>query len=213
MISKILKLLKFNHRSLKYLQGSYSQFGEDFFLRHYFSNHKNGVFIDVGAYHPYKFSNMEYLRSQLGWKGVNIEPQYDNYKLLEKETEDINLNCLVSNRKGKVLFKIDGVCSSIAEGENVENTVSVESKRLEDIFIECKLKTVDFMSVDCEGYDIEVLETNNWDLCRPHLVAVEDHNKALNTRVDQYMNSKGYNMISWYNLTKFYVDNRAESNK
>ena len=210
MISKISKLLSFKPKSLKYIQGSYSQFGEDFFLRYYFANCRNGNYIDVGAFHPYRFSNTQYLRTQLGWSGINVEPQPENHALLEQETDDININCVVSDAKGKVDFKVDGVCSSITEDKGGANVISVESRRLDDIIKESGVTDLRFMSVDCEGYDIEVLKTNNWELYRPDIIAVEDHERALGTKVDEFMATIGYQMISWHTLTKFYVDKQKK---
>ena len=55
---------------------SYSQEGEDMVLRSFFEGQKNykGFFVDVGAHHPYRFSNTLHFYKK-GWRGINIDPQ------------------------------------------------------------------------------------------------------------------------------------------
>ena len=50
----------------------YSQFGEDTILRELLGKKRGGVYVDVGCYHPRKFSNT-YLLHRRGWSGVNID--------------------------------------------------------------------------------------------------------------------------------------------
>src|SRR5580698_8519410 len=59
---------------LKYTNhGSYSQHGEDLFVRNFFASKKNGFYLDIGASHPFKLSNT-YLLYRSGWTGVTVEP-------------------------------------------------------------------------------------------------------------------------------------------
>src|SRR5262252_5121055 len=62
-------------KELRAMRVSYSQFGEDLVVRTHFTgdfDNSIGRFIDVGAFHPYKYSNTMLL-SQLGWRGINID--------------------------------------------------------------------------------------------------------------------------------------------
>lgn len=204
-MSKISKLCDFGLKSLPFLQGSFSQFGEDFFLRCEFKDINQGFFVDVGAFHPYKFSNMHYLRSK-GWKGINIEPQPSNFKILSKHTGDINLNLAVASKPGVCRFRLDGVCSSLVEDDaKGENIIEVKTKRLDEVLDDYCREKIDLLSVDCEGFDIDVLASNNWEKYRPSIVMVEDHSMELNSEVDEFLGKLDYKMISWYRLTKFYA--------
>ena len=61
------------HYNLKYLNCSYSQEGEDMVLARYLEGQKNGFYVDVGAHHPFRFSNTYHFYLK-GWHGVNIDP-------------------------------------------------------------------------------------------------------------------------------------------
>ena len=61
---------------------SFSQQGEDIIIQNYFENKFDGFFIDIGAYHPIKYSNTFALYLK-GWKGINIEPNPDNIPLFQ----------------------------------------------------------------------------------------------------------------------------------
>src|SRR5205085_11315571 len=60
---------------------SYSQYGEDVLLWHYFGEKKNGFFVEAGANHPTKCSQT-WLFEQNGWKGILVEPIPRNCEVL-----------------------------------------------------------------------------------------------------------------------------------
>ena len=51
---------------------SYSQFEEDLFIKNFFKDLQKGIYVDIGCYHPVKFSNTALLHN-FGWKGYNID--------------------------------------------------------------------------------------------------------------------------------------------
>ena len=51
-----------------------SMFGEEWIIRDYFQDKRNGVFVDVGANHYKNLSNTYFLEAQLGWSGLAVEP-------------------------------------------------------------------------------------------------------------------------------------------
>jgi FkbM family methyltransferase len=209
MLGKLKRISQFGLNSLNHLQGSFSQFGEDFYLRIEFAHKMNGFYVDVGAYHPFHYSNTKYLRTR-GWTGINIEPLPDNFALLEKHCpKDINLNLAVSDREGSVNFHVNDVGSQILENDATEeNVIVVPTRRLDSILQEHCKRQIDLLSVDCEGFDLEVLGTNDWDKFRPYLVILEDHSCTLDSESDRFMNRLGYQLVSWYRLSKFYKDMR-----
>jgi FkbM family methyltransferase len=209
--SKISKLLKFGYPGIKNIQGSFSQFGEDFFLRWQFDKN-DGFFVDVGAFDPFYFSNTYYLYS-LGWSGINIEPNPLQFERVKKyRSRDINLNIAISDKEEIVKFSTSGLFAGIYD-ENYHfkhlesKIIDVQARRLDNILKEHlpSGKEFDLISVDCEGHDINVLKSNNWDIYRPKVIAVEDHNKSAVSDVTEYVTSLGYDFTSWYRLTKFFV--------
>jgi hypothetical protein len=93
MITKILKMTGLPQHLHK--NGSYSQDGEDMVLKVFFYENKRkyeGFYIDVGAHHPFRFSNTAFFY-QKGWRGINIEPTPDLIKKFKRyRKRDINLN-------------------------------------------------------------------------------------------------------------------------
>jgi len=78
---------------------SWSQGGEDLALLHAISGKKDGLFIDVGAHHPFRFSVTQHL-SRLGWRGVNVDANSELIEIFNKErTRDLNICAAVGTEK------------------------------------------------------------------------------------------------------------------
>lgn len=88
----------------KHVETVCSQDGEEIFLRELFRGQDKGTYIDIGANHPFRFSNTYWAYAR-GWRGINIEPDVINYELLKNiRKEDINLNCGVSNEETQLTY-------------------------------------------------------------------------------------------------------------
>ena len=142
--------------------------------------------MDVGAHHPSFLSNTLrfYLR---GWSGINIEPNPNLMKAFAIErSRDINLNLGVSNKKGFFSFYELGesTLTSFNYQDAIENTKKHHTKivneykvkvtTLKEIF-ETHIgdKQIDFLSIDTEGLEIQVLEGNDWKMYEPKLIIIE----------------------------------------
>jgi FkbM family methyltransferase len=209
------------------LNFSYSQFAQDLVLRLcYFFNQRSGFYVDIGANHPYSLSNTCYFYKR-GWSGINIEPNPDFVESLKKERQrDININCAVASQDGTMDFYLCETkynCLSTLSKERAEELAKkgvnwtkkhIDVLKLSTIFNRylSEGKVVDFMNVDCEGYDIEVLKSNDWDKYRPRFLVVEDLDN-IDTPLVQYCKSINYDMVSWFGYTKFFKDmNRVSDN-
>ena len=83
----------------------YSQEGEDILIERMIGKKKKGFYIDIGAHHPYRFSNTYYFYKQ-GWSGINIEPNVEHFRyFLKHRKRDINLNKGLSDKAA------DGPCA------------------------------------------------------------------------------------------------------
>ena len=105
-IMLIFNLIKY--RGL-FLKKQYSKNSEDQFLKKFFSNKSNGIYIDIGAYHPYRFSNTCLLHNR-GWSGLNIDPNKKSIDLFNlARPNDINLNIAVGDKsmKKNIYYKKD----------------------------------------------------------------------------------------------------------
>jgi FkbM family methyltransferase len=193
---------------------SYSQEGEDMVLRRIFEGQPSGFFVDVGAHHPHRFSNTFYFY-QLGWSGINIEPNPDALAAFSStRPRDINLQLGVSDNPGMLAyyqfdepalntFDYAIVKSRLANTSyKLKSTSEVSVSRLDSILATYLPKgtRIDFLSVDAEGYDLAVLKSNDWDLYRPRCVLVEMLNSSLEDAmrgdIYQFMKSKDYALFA-----------------
>ena len=192
-----------------YGQPSFSQFGEDRVLEQIFSDQDEGFFVDVGAFAPVHISNT-YLLYRRGWRGINLEPNPGAIAEFRRlRPRDISLPVAVSEIDGDVDYLVKGTFSGIADARHQwgqdGDRVLVRSRRLESILDEHLPagQPVDLLDVDCEGHDLVVLQSNNWDKCRPRVVLAEWHEGE---HVRDYLASKGYRLYAQLRMTGIYLD-------
>jgi FkbM family methyltransferase len=196
-----------------YYTKSFSQEGEDLVLRRYFEGKKSGFYIDIGAHHPFRFSNT-YLFYKLGWRGINIDAMPGSMKSFEKyRCKDINIEAGVSSTPLNLIYysfeepAINGFDSVLSEQRLLDG-----AKLLEKITIKCytleslldrylpKDQDIDFMSIDVEGLDLEILKSNNWNKYTPTYLLVEclgaDFESIIKTEMYAYLQEKGYKLFA-----------------
>jgi len=183
--------------------GSYSQFNEDILIDLLFLSKDKGFYVDVGANDPVFNSNTKRFYDK-GWRGINIEPGVEQFeKFTSSRPYDINLNVGVGPIKDKMVFyRVEGDSTLSSFNKKVAikmagiygHTVTkaeVDVLRLVDIYHDhVKNNHVDFMSVDAEGFDLDVLKSNDWRKYRPSLVMVEVDSQY--KEIIEYMASCNY---------------------
>lgn len=143
------KIKLFNGKILdideSYQKSVYSQDGEELYLREYFADMSDGIYVDVEAFHPTRFSNTMWAH-QKGWKGINIEPNPNGIELFNiLRNEDININCGISNITGNMTyyrykegalntFNPERVRNLAQLGYKVEDEIKVPVVTLQSIF-------------------------------------------------------------------------------
>ncbi|MCY2964675.1 MAG: FkbM family methyltransferase [Planctomycetota bacterium] len=164
---------------------SYSQNREDVLLNRLFPPGYKGFYVDVGANHPIQGSVTAHFYTAREWRGVNIEPTDVYNDIVSVRTRDTNLNCAVSSQSGESTFyefpASTGVSTFSADlAKTAEEklkiaprTHSVPVKTLEQICGEHASGQIDFMSIDVEGHERQVIAGGNWRKYRPRVVLVE----------------------------------------
>lgn len=198
-------------------QGYFSQNKEDLFLLEYFSG-KTGTYIDVGAHHPFRYSNT-YLLYKKGWQGINIEPMHSKYqKFVKARPRDTNLNVGVASSPGNLeLYEMypsvystfdRSVCQ---ESINKNRAVLINSYEIpiQTMTEVCQKylgsKTLDILSVDTEGFEMEVLKGFDWNQLKPQIIVIET-NPRINSKdygkddVIEFLEAKGYKLIKQIKL-------------
>lgn len=205
----ILKNNYFDGFSLK----SYSQEGEDMILRRLFENQKTGFYVDVGAHHPKRFSNTFFFYKK-GWSGINIDAMPNSMSLFNKiRPRDINLEIPISDKKQKLKYymfneaALNCFSKELAEKrDGKDNYKIISEKEMETSTLEEILEKhlpydqeIDFMSIDVEGLDLQVLKSNNWRRFRPKFVLVE----ILSSSIKDIANSKEYKYLAGFEYDFF----------
>ena len=187
----------------------YSQEGEDMLLERIFRDKKIGFYVDIGAHHPRRFSNT-YIFYKRGWHGINIDALPGSIKVFQKlRPRDINVEIAISEKEQNLTYymfnepALNGFSKSISEDRqdqqfHIERTVTIPSFPLSktlDKFLPSGQK-IDFLSVDVEGLDLQVLASNDWNKYRPKVVLAEVIGANLNTikqdPVYEYLTNQGY---------------------
>jgi len=192
----------FYHESI----GSYSQYKEDLIIDAILAPKEKGFYVDIGANHPELLSNTKRFYDK-GWNGINIEPIVTNFQLFEQmRTRDVNLNVGAGSSPGKMNFyhsTRDGGVYSGFDKKNVLGYVKEEEitttivpiLRLDGILSQYLPEgtTIDFLSIDVEGYEIEVLMGNDWSKYRPQVIIIEFG--RLGKQIVKFLEDKGYSYV------------------
>lgn len=224
-------LKKIRNKAFRILNGqyatlSYSQEGEDLILKRIFEGKFEGFYVDVGAHHPFRFSNT-YLFYKKGWTGINIEPNPEvvaNFK--SGRPNDINLQIGVSEENGVLqyhyfdepalnTFDVDVVKERLATTPyKVVKMENISVLRLDEILSKNLPvgQVIDFLSIDVEGLDFMVLKSNDWDKYRPTCVLVEVLNSTLedviNGEIYIFMKNNSYSLFSRTYNTLIFRDHK-----
>ncbi len=202
---------------------TYSQEGEDFIIARYFGPKVNGFFVDVGAHHPFRFSNT-YLLYRRGWHGVNIDAMPGSMRKFNRHRpRDVNVEAAVGSTIGSATyfmfnepalntFDPDLVAQRQFPPWKVISKVTLPVVPLADILEKVLLpgQPIDLLTVDVEGHDLDVLRSNNWLRFRPKMVLAETLGRALNDLerdpIVLFLRSQGYVLVAKTFNTTFLID-------
>ena len=198
-------------RGAKYLEGygpnRYSQFAEEWIIRDFFKDRRDGVFVDVGANHYKKDSTTFYLEEKLGWSGLAVEPlaQFEaEYKQFRPKTKFLPFFVSdVSDERAKfyVLDKHSVVSSS--DKKFTERTapgareMDVPTITMNDLLQKNGVERFDFLSMDIELSEPKALSGFDIDRYRPELVCIEAHDEVKQFILD-YFARHGYVIVGKY---------------
>jgi len=206
---------------------SFSQSKEDLIIDKILKRKKSGYYVDIGAHNPTRFNNTQrfYLR---GWRGINIEPDPENFKTFKvKRKRDVNLNIGIGRKKSRVNFyKFNPSTLSTFSTQTADNymqqgfqlvfTKKVVIDRLSAILSRYSKRHIDFMSIDTEGLELDVLQSNNWRKLRPAIICIESHiddfkrkKRIWNKEIPIYLENVGYKLYCDTGQNSIYVDKKT----
>jgi len=165
--------------------------------------------VDVGANDPVVNSQSYHLEC-LGWDGVLIEPlpHYADRLAAERTAPLYRTACGNPAQHGSRLpISVAGVYSSMSNTVASLTTIDVPVRTLESIVVEAGLTRIDFLSLDVEGFELEVLTGFSLHQWQPRLILMEDH--VLDLDKHRYLIKRGYKLVRRTGVNAWYVPEKT----
>lgn len=206
------------------MQLSYAQNLEDYHLEQVFAGQAAGTYVDVGGGHPVA-DNVSFWFYLKGWRGLIVEPQEHLAALYAPiRPRDHTVSCLAGRTAGQVDFhvvdQLHGFSTTVrANADGAAkfgarfDTVQKAMRPLSDLCAEAGLSSIDFLKIDVEGAEADVLAGMNFQRLRPRVVLVEaiapGSMAAAWDSWEPLLLGSGYRFAFFDNLNRFYVAEEA----
>ena len=210
--------LKLNliHKNIISRKNYFSFSGVDILIQNIFRNKKKGFYIDIGCQHPIR-NNNTYLLYKKGWSGINVDLDQGNIDLFNSSRpSDHNVSIAVSNKIGEAdLFyfhdksPINTIDKKTSQFQNakVQSIKKVKTNTLNNIIKSSKYsdKKFDFLSIDVEGHELQVLQGLDFSMYSPDVIVVEYLDLSVskleikNLNIENIINSEVYKYLTSIN--------------
>lgn len=204
---------------------SYAQNMEDGFIHRCFADRATGCYIDVGASSPVRDSP-SYAFYERGWRGVAIEPIAE--RVLEwrrLRPRDVTIQAVAGAASGETtLFRTDGIggrssclfasVDALCKAGSAIDRIVVPVVTLDAVCARHNLTDVQFLKIDVEGYEEEVLRGFAFDRCRPELLIVETLPLSKDAPIVGWidaLSAAGYSEVYDDGLNKYFLSREAEA--
>ena len=232
MLKKIRKKIKssFFYELIKNYFGEYKKsysesFGEDLYVEYFFKNKKRGLYVDIGCNLP-KSRSLTYTLYKKGWNGIKIDISPRSIKLNNYiRPRDYNINVSIGNNEkitDAYIFydncsmnTVDNKFKKFTEKSvNKKPTVlKVKQFKLNTILNNQKVKKIDYLNIDVEGNEENVLAGFSLKKYSPELVSIEIHSQQcppLKNKIYKQFIKEGYKLSSIYGWTYFFAKNNKD---
>ena len=199
---------------------SYSQNLEDYHLSLAFAGQATGTYIDVGAGHPIA-DNVSFWFYERGWQGIVVEPQPELVALYARlRPRDLAFRGLVGRHCGEMDFhvvdRLHGLSTTVeglaqkAKAFGVDyRTVRTPVTTLAQLCESHGLGAIDFLKIDVEGAEGDVLFGGDWKRFRPKVIVAEAVTPQASEQGWQdwepFLLAQGYKFVLFDTLNRFYV--------
>jgi FkbM family methyltransferase len=177
-----------------------------------FGKKEKGIFIELGANDGLTQSNTAFFEYFRGWRGLLIEPSLQRYKECARNrpnsicvngacvSKSYTSNTISGDFNGNLMSSVGGIRTESQHKPLTE----VAAFTLENLLDKCSFPSIDFLSLDTEGYELEVLNGLNLEKYRPKYMLIEIYNKDYESivaflRKNKYkllQNFSGYNRLT-----------------
>jgi FkbM family methyltransferase len=199
---------------------SYAQNLEDYHLSLAFAGQPTGTYIDVGAGHPIA-DNVSFWFYERGWNGIIVEPQPELVALYQRlRPRDLAVRGLVGRHGGEIDFyaveRLHGLSTTVqdlaqkAKAFGVDyQTVRMPVITLADLCERHALGPIDFLKIDVEGGEGDVLFGGDWKRFRPKVIVTEAVRPLSSEPAWQdwepFLLAQGYRFVLFDTINRFYV--------
>ena len=210
-------------RNFKYfIKRSCSQVNEDLIVKKYFKD-KKGFYIDIGCGHPYKDNNTALLYRN-GWSGINIDLSKINIDLFNLiRPKDQNICTIISKKNEKIKYFVPNDDPLSVETTTSKKYLNFLKKIHNNVYktkvgfsltwinithkYKLKFKEVDFVTIDIEGKDLEVLKLINVSKMKPKIIMIEAPYflKKKRNKIKNYLKKNKYKIINSNNLNLLFL--------
>ena len=195
----------------------FSQDGQDMYLENnIFKGYKNGFYVDVGAHDGVTINNTLYFERNLNWTGINIEPIKTVFdKLSINRPTNININCAICNYEGETDFFLNTEYTEMISGikdtydsrhlqrlvyeNNIMGSkteiVTVNTKRLQTILDQNNVNHINYLSIDVEGAEFEVIKSINFNNVFIDVIGFENNYHDISIPIVKYLEDKNFIVI------------------
>jgi FkbM family methyltransferase len=204
---------------------SYAQRFEDLHLLRCFGNRDDGFYIDIGSGHPV-YDNMSFAFYLRGWHGVTVEPNPWLARLTRAvRPRDRHVEALVGAAAGEATFylvnEFHGLSTMIAAHARSAQTqfgkdaqaITVPVTTLEDLCRQHAPPAFDFLKVDVEGAEPDVILNGDWQRYRPKVVVIEalaPYTLAPAWEAwEPFLSKHGYRYVLFDSLNRYYLAQEA----
>jgi FkbM family methyltransferase len=216
------------------LRRYYSQHGEDYLLWKFFDFKKDGFFVEVGAFDGIHLSNT-YSFELEGWNGICIEPgqYFENCKKNRSNSICINSACVANDEIKDITFYEEelGLLSSLDMSEEKKKDIEkrydnrkldfsghkekkVKAQTLNSILEENSVSDIDFITIDVEGAEIEVLKGFDLEKYKPKVVILEANDEEHKQEIIEYMSVENkYTFVREVSVNLVFVKNEKQLHK
>lgn len=203
----------------------------------FFKNKRNGVFVEIGAHDGISLSNTYFFEKELNWTGVCFEPLVSPFEKLKKNRRCICINSCVSSIEGFVEFlEVDDIMAFPGHPEYSHNMLSgmlhtydprhlerllkvelakggsykitkMPSRRFNNVMKENNIFHIDYLSIDTEGGELEILNSIDFDTFYIYVISVE--NNYDDPKIREVLTSKGFNLVTNLSHDEIYSNSKS----
>jgi len=198
----------------------------EFIYENFFKQSFNGFYVDIGAHDGITYSNTAYFDLNLGWNGICIEPLIKPYEKLINNRNAKTYNLAISEKEGyQKFYTIDGysemlsglvnnydsshkkrIKKEIKKYGGSKTKSKMQTQRLDQILDKNQISNVDYLSIDTEGSELDILNSIDFEKVKFKIISLEDHHTD---KVNKLLIGKNFKFVKKIASDLIYINNSS----